>query len=1094
MKSSMNRKLSGHSWDVPSTLKKVLRSGVLDRIRGQNFSDFSDADLRDAFRDLALQEQLSSTAGSLPVVYGLLAEAIDRRLGAWRIFGAQLNESILAQCQAIASQILKSGALLTQTKQYTEDGFLESAEFADTVIASMAGMNLDGDGQTIIQTLIYVAENAVTRYPPEIMLPAEFYQALSRKDPDGVASFHVTDEQILAGIMLYQGNVVELNSGEGKTIAAAFPAALHAILGSSVHIITANDYLASRDCQLLQPVYQSLGLTVDVVLSYLSDEERRDAYSKQVVYGTLREFGFDFLRDNLKMSPDDLVQKELKVAIVDEIDNALIDEASTPMVIGGTPTGTGRTLARVRSSIRDLVARQKVVALGLAEQLDSVGCNASNHHILLAKLMLGQPDHPSLKQHLADNPVQYKRARRLAEQEQSDYPNSLLVTGLLYIIDQQDRFVTLTEAGQELLEARLGKFFDAGSLEQRISLVTKDPNLPLTERRQTQVKLTRQLLQRYSLGNQVYQMLRACLLLKKNADYLVTEDAVVLIDRCTGRPRPDSRYQLGLQAALEAKEGVTVHPDSEVLAQISVQGYMSQYWKVSGMTGTAVTSQDEFMEMYGLDVQVVPPTQPSMRADLGYRVYADRDDKLAAVVDEVEACQRVGRPVLVATVTVEQSEEVSHLLTGRGVPHNLLNAVSSHDEARIVKEAGSYGAVTVATNMAGRGTDIILERNLSGQVVSRYRDLVQRLLSEDSSSVTLNCYTKGEADILWDELSRDGTFSVTQDHQDNLERVRVTLSQLPKEDRNPIFLDFGLGLYVMSIELSQSARIDLQLKGRSGRQGEFGLTRFILSLEDQFFDHWAASVVCPPRDRKTDPVGRDFFEGKDVAHLLKEAQGIVEGENEALRRYMRDYGSVLDAHTLLYYRARREVMASQSFQDETLRMARDNARYIALHYFPEEIVAEYGLKFDQMTERLQEDYGVDSSGLRGSDRDSLIEHIGDLLVARLEEAESRFGEEGFWELGKHLFLRTSDEFWTDHFCYLQELMSSIQHGFLYHKAALSEYVLQTFKERRAFRQHLISSFLSKLVQFPTSGLPAQPTVKGHLLEADLAHDVAMVLV
>ena len=1067
---------------------------MLDRIRGQNFTAYSDADLRDAFRGLALQRQPPSTAEILPAVYGLLAEAIGRRLGAWRIFGARLNEATLERCQAIATQILNSGEYVTRVNMYIDDGFLESVEFADSLTDSMADMNLDSDEHTIIKTLIYVAEKAVTRHRAEILLPAEFYQALARKDPRGAASLHVTDEQILAGIMLYQGNVVELNSGEGKTIAAAFPAALHAILGRSVHIITANDYLAGRDCQLLEPVYQSLGLTVDVVLSYLSDEERRDAYTKQVVYGTLREFGFDFLRDNLKMSPEELVQEKLEVAIVDEVDHALIDEASTPLIIGGTPTGTGRTFARVRNSVRDLVARQNGVALGLAEQLDAVGRNSPDHHILLAKLMLCQPDHPSLKQHLAANPVQYKRARRLADLEQADYPNSTLAARLLHIIDPQNRFVSLTEAGQELLEARLGNFFDAGPLEQRIFSVTKDSNLPLAERRKARAKLTRQLLQRYSLGNQVYQMLKAYLLLKKDADYLVTEDAVVLIDRCTGRPRPDSRYQQGLQAALEAKEGVTVHPDSEVLAQISVQGYVSQYWKVSGMTGTALTSRDEFLEIYGLDVQVVPPTQPSMRVDSGYRVYAARDDKLAAVVDEVEACRRVGRPVLVATLTIEQSEEISHLLTERGVRHNLLNAVSCHDEARIVKEAGSFGAVTVATNMAGRGTDIVLEPNLSGLVTGRYRALVQQLLSEGSSSVTLNCYTKGEANILWDELSKDGTFSITREHADNLERIRATPDPAPQGDRNPISLDFGLGLYVMGIELSRSARIDLQLKGRSGRQGEFGFTRFFLSLEDQFFAHWAADVVYPSRGRKKDPAGRDFFEGGDVTRLLKDAQRIIEGEGEAVSQYIRDYGGVLDAHTLLYYRARRELMASPSFREEPLRMARHNARYVVYHYFPQEMVADYGLQFGQMAEALQEDYWIDCSGLRGCDRDSLIESIGDLLLARLEEVESRFGGEGFEELGKRLFLRTSDELWRDHFSHLQELMSSIQHGFFSHQAALSEYVIQAFNEQKAFQQHLISSFLSKLVRFPIDGVPAQPTVTGYLLEGELAHDVALVLI
>ena len=1087
-------KPSGHYWDKPSTLKKVLRSGVLDRIRGQSFLAYSDADLRDAFHGLALQGQLPVTAEILPAAYALLAEAIDRRLGAWRIFGARLNEPTLERCQAIATQILNSGEYASRINIYLDNEFLESAEFADSLKASMAGMNLDRDEQTIIKCLIYVAERVVTRRRPEILLPAEFYRALARKDPRGVASLHVTDEQILAGIILYQGSVVELNSGEGKTIAAAFPAALHAISGRSVHIITANDYLAARDCQLLEPVYQSLGLTVDMVLSYLSDEERRDAYTKQVVYGTLREFGFDFLRDNLKMAPGDLVQRKLEVSIVDEVDHALIDEASTPMIIGGTPTGTGRTLARVRNAVEDLVARQNVVVLGLAEQLEGVGLCSPDHDTFLAKLMLGQPDHPSLKLHLADNLVHYKRARRLADREQADYPNSVLATGLLCIIDPLNRFVTLTEAGQELLEARLGSFFDAGSLEKHISSVTEDSNLHLVQRRKARAKLTRQLLQRYCLGNQVYQMLRAYLLLKNDVDYLVTEDAVVLIDRCTGRPRPDSRYQQGLQAALEAKEGVTVHPDSEVLAQISVQGYMSQYWKVSGMTGTALTSRDEFLEMYGLDVQVVPPTQPSMRVDSGYRVYLTRDDKLAAVVDEVETCKRVGRPVLVATLTIEQSEEISHLLTGRGVPHNLLNAVSSHDEARIVKEAGNFGAVTVATNMAGRGTDIVLEPSLSDMVVGRYQSLVQQLLSEGSSSVTLHCYTKGEADILWDELSRGGTFSITREHKNNLERIRVTTNSAPQGDRNPISLDFGLGLYVMGIELSQSTRIDFQLKGRSGRQGEFGLARFFLSLQDQFFAHWAAGVVSPPRKRKKDPAGRNFFEGEDVGRLLKEAQGIIEGETEALRRYVRDYGGILDAHTLRYYRARREVMASPSFRDETMRMARHSAQYVVRSYFPEEIMADYGLKFDQMAEALREDYGIDCSGLRGCDLDSLIESIGDLLVARLEETESRFGGERFGELGKHLFLRTSDELWTDHFSYLQELMSSIQQGFHSHPAALSEYVLQAFKEQAAFRQHLISLFLSRLVRFPTAGVPAQPAVRGHMLEGALAHDAALVLI
>ena len=1067
---------------------------MLSRIRSKNCADYSDGDLRDTFQSLTRAGQRARPAEILPIVFALVAEAIDRRLGAWRIFGPQVSDATLAMCQTNAARIMSSGNYQTRIDYFIDDGFLESQGFDLSLTASMAGMDLDSDERTIIKTLIYVAEKIGTTRRSDILLPAQFYRALARKDPDRVTALRVTDEQLLAGIMLYQGTIVELNSGEGKTIAAAFPAALHALSGRSVHILTANDYLAARDCRLLEPVYESLGLTADFVPSYLSDEERKDAYSKQVVYGTLREFGFDYLRDNLKTSPEELVQRKLEVAIVDEVDHALIDEAITPMIIGGAPTGTGRALTRVRNAVRELVARQNEVAEGLAEELAGAGRDSPDLHVFLAKLLLAQPDHPTLRQRLAEHPKQHKRASRLIDRERADYPDSSLVTGLLYTIDPQSRYVTLTEPGQELLEGRLGHFFDAGSLEQQLSALTQDTILPLAERRKAQVTLARKLHRQYSLGNQVYQMLRGYVLLKRDVDYLVTEDSIVLIDRSTGRPRPDSRYQQGLQAALEAKEDVTVHPDSEVLAQISVQGFVSQYSNVSGMTGTALTSRDEFLQMYGLDVKVVPPSQPSKRVDSGYKVYTTRHDKHSAVVDEVEFCRRVGRPVLVATLTIEQSEEVGRLLTSRGVPHNLLNAVSSHDEARIVKEAGSVGAVTVATNMAGRGTDIVLEPDLPSLIAAGYRDLVRRLLSEGSRGVTLNCYTKEEANVLWSELSPCRTLSLTRERSDGMERIFVTSGSPQSGDGNTVSLDFGLGLYVIGIELNHSARVDLQLKGRSGRQGEFGLTRFFLSLEDQVFAHWSTGAARPFKGKRSDAAGRDYFEGKDVTRLLEGAQATIEGEAEALRGHLRDYGGVLDAHTQLYYRARRDAMSSPSFREYSWTLARRNAGYVVARYLPEEIVGDYALKFDQMAEELRVDYGIDCSELRDCERDQLIETIGGLLIARLLRAESRFGPDEFAQLAKLLFLRTGDELWTDHFSRLQELMSSIQHGLYSHHTALSEYVIQASKEQRAFQQRVFGSYLSRLVSFPTRGVPAQPAVKGHVLEADLAADVALVLV
>ena len=1063
----MRQKPMDAASDRSSNLRKV-QSEAVDQIRSHDFTLYSDRDLTHTLDTLKTQAGHDSSDEALPFVFAVVAESINRRLGAWQIFAPSVNEPRLKMYHDIAAHVLQSGIRETR--------------------------DLDDDEQTIVKTIVHVYEKSKTKYPSTILLPADFYQALARKDTGDVAAFRPTDEQLLAGILLYKGSVVELDSGEGKTIAAAFPAVLHAMSGNAVHIITANDYLAARDYQLLAPIYESLGLTADVVVSYLGDEERRDAYTKQIVYGTLREFGFDFLRDNLKRSPEEQVQRKREVAIVDEVDHALIDEAGIPMIIGGAPKGTKRSIARVRDTVRALITQQTKVVHSLEGQLVGADGKPAELNQLLAKLLLAQPESHILRRRFIDNPQSYKKALALIDQDESDYPDSVLTPGLFYSIDPQNRFVTLTEEGQDFLETHLGQFFDAETIEQAIASVAKSKHMSLAERRKATARLARQLCRQYNLGNQVYQMLRGRLLLKKDVDYLVTEDSIVLIDRFTGRPRPDSRYQQGLQAALEAKEDVTVHSEFEVRAQISVQGFISQYEKVSGMTGTALTSRDELHQMYRLDVQVIPPTQPSMRVDLGHRVYAARRDKLSAVADEVQFFRQVGRPVLVATLTIEQSEEVSRVLTERGVPHNVLNAVSCHDEARIVKEAGNFGAVTVATNMAGRGTDIILAPDLYALIADRYGDLVQQFLSRGFRSISINCHTKGEAEILRRELSGRGTFSVTQEKGNNLEKLLVTSSATGSRVDKSISLEFGMGLHVIGTELNQSARIDLQLIGRCGRQGEFGSSRFFLSLEDQLYVNLTAGSQFPPVTKKVDPAGRVYFEGKEVDQHLEQVQQTIEREAEAQRHVIQEHGGVLDSQTLFYYRARREVMECSSFRDYCVRFAREKARNVVAQYFPGDIIADYSLRFEGMVEELQEDYRIDCSNLRGCDLDQLIEGIGDLLVANLVQTEARFGPEAFTELAKLLFLRTSDELWREHRPELQELMFSILRGARGHNAALSEYVLQASKEQKSFRQRVIGLFLSRLVSFPIADIPARPMVDGLLLETDLAHDAALVLV
>jgi len=887
-----------------------------------------------------------------------------------------------------------------------------------------------------------------------------------------------------------------MNAGEGKTIAAAFPAVMHAVLGQSVHVITANDYLAFRDSSLLAPVYRSLGLSVDAVLSHMIDDERREAYAQHIVYGTMREFGFDFLRDNLKLSPTERVQGPLEEAIVDEADHALIDEARTPMIIAGDAVVTRRAYARVKNSVTKLIVLQDDLVQGLAIQLAQTDPASKDSLLLLAKLLLAQPDNELLRRRLAEHPKNYKRVQSLIYQDGAGYPGDALTSELFYMVDPEQRFVTLTERGQIFLERHLGAFFDAQDLEEELASVRSNSDLPLAERRKVTSRLTRQLSLRYNMGNQVYQMLRAYLLLKKDVDYLVTEDSIVLIDRYTGRPRPDSRYQEGLQQAIEAKEAVTVNHDGEVRAQISVQGFASQYRMIAGMTGTASSAVDEFHQRYSLDVTVIPTTRPFVRRDFGYRVYTTQREKLAAIAEEVAFFQRVGRPVLVGTLTIEQSAEMSRLLTEHGVVHRLLNAVNCQEEAQIVKEAGTFGAVTVATNMAGRGTDIILDPDLNYRITGKYLDLVRQLLAENVSQVALRCYTKEEADLLWAEISRSDVYCITRERRSGWEELVVT-SRVPSVESQQAAsrsccLDFGLGLYVIGTEFNESPRIDLQLKGRSGRQGEFGWSRQFLSLEDKLLVLRGDAIPDSTWFENRDSSGRVYFEGKEVDQRLERFQKNVDHEGEVQRSLVQDYAGVIDSLTHSYYRDRRQVMGSDDLFQRCVGFAGEKATGLAEQYFSGCSFDDYGLQFSRLAEELAEDFGIDCSDLWGLGLDQLPNELGRLLLAKLYLEASQLSGKGFTDLARLLLLQTGDELWKDHICELHELMLNTQlfnHG---HKPAVADYVIQSSRAWQAFQQRVIDLFLARLLTFPivdAAGSLPQPAAKVELVE-----DAALILV
>ena len=955
----------------------------------------------------------------------------------------------------------------------------------------LAEMGLDAADRTIVSTIVYVAERRVASYLSELLLPAEFYRALNAKDTENSLFFRPTDEQLLAGFLLYQGNIVEMNAGEGKTMAAAFPAVLHTVLGRNVHVITANDYLASRDAEWLSPVYESLGLDVRAVLSHMSDAERSEAYRGRIVYGTLREFGFDFLRDNLRNSADELVQGSLEVAIVDEADQALVDEARTPLIIAGGDAGHARSPHKIRDAVEGLVERQKEVVSGLEQKVRDEGLSTKDRVSILAGLLVADPDSAELVRHMATSSRLRRRVQAKADDILTEEPWRPLEGDLYYLVDARLEQVTLTDAGCEYLEGRLGSILETTDphvgpgFEER-----RESSLSLSERRRRQVLQNRQVSRRRNQLNLVHQMLRACILLRRDIDYIVSDGEVVLIDRVTGRRRPDSRYQHGLEVALESKERVTVHPELDVLAQISVQGFINQYSQLAGMTGTAVSARDEFRHIYGgKNVVAVPPTHPSRRQDLSARLYPTRTKKLTAVLEEIRQCQLVGRPVLVGAQTVDQSREISRLLDRHGVRHRLLNAINNADEADVVNAAGNLGAVTVATNMAGRGTDILLEPGLDRRITQRCVAVVCELLSQDATQVMLSCDSVEDADGLAAALSSAEGLSIETARLDGQIQVRVQSDRAADRGEKTVFMAFGLGLRVIGTEMSDSRRVDRQLIGRVGRRGEKGSSQFILSAEDQALVHGTGTVPAVSAERMQDVSGNDFRQGTRTERRLRAAQGLAEMEDEVGRAVTWDYSQVIERQTLAYYRARRDTLGAHSIHADCVTHMGERARALVDQYLPMALIGRYADQFERLAEELWLDFGVDCGPLFGLGVDALKKALAQLMIARLEETRSEWSEREFDRVEKLLYLQTCDELWVGHLSNLQDFMLSNQLCARAHRSAVAEFMVDSVDTGRRFWAEVADAFLPRLVAFE-----APPVAETHAQKEAVAEEFEHILV
>ena len=930
---------------------------AISRIRARPFAALSDVELAHA-----LAKARGRGGEDTPVTaFAIVDEAMRRRLGAWRLFDPQFEHEAVVPYRRIARQVAEAGSDLDD-------------------IALSNGHRL------IVGTLVSIMERLRDEDPGEIELPASFYEAVEESPMAAALTFAATDEQVLAGMHLWRGSVVEMSAGEGKTIAAVFPAVRHSVEGRRVHVVTANDYLALRDAERLASVYESLGLSVRAVLQHMNGDERRSAYGADIVYGTVRELGFDFLRDNMRQPDEEKVQRGLDVAIVDEADQVLIDESPTPLIISGGRSASRRSVHTANAAVREMAALQGRVVEGLARTAKELPAGDDQRRVLAA-LFLADPESQYIARLTAEDTGTARRIRSDAADAIEFEDGSAHVEELYYRFDPEKASVVQTERGHRFIEFRLGPTFDTSGLEAARERVRVDSDPDVAVRRRTEERLDRRIARRRALANQVQQAMRAHLLLGRGVDYVVAEGQVALVDHLTGRRRPDTTYRNGLNAALEAKEGLPVNPERQTTAQISIQGFLRQYLRLSGMTGTALSSRKEIRRLYGLDVGRIPTTLPSRRIDMQPLVYGTASEKLEAIVDEVESCALAGRPVLVGTLTVEQSEEVSGALRDRRIPHRTLNAVNSADEDAIVRAAGRPGAVTVATNMAGRGTDIVPEP--------------------------------------------------------------------------------GNGLHVIGTEINPSRRIDDQLRGRTGRQGLPGTTRFMVSLEDR-----------PLAGRPLDAVrGRARANGQhpDRGPLpvddrdLERIQDLATLDDEAQRTFLSDYYRVLDRQTLSYYSHRSSRLESGAMYEECALAARGLAGRAVERCFGTPPVTDYDLRFDELAVEMHFDFGLDCEDLWGLGLDALEQGLAELLVARLEEGRSALGAARFDEIARTVLVQTGDELWRGHLERLQEMMAIAPLAPADHRSAVAAFQRDCAAEYEGFLQDTLDSFIPRLLEATHAG-------------------------
>ena len=788
------------------------------------------------------------------------------------------------------------------------------------------------------------------------ILPEAF--AAVREAADRVLGLRPYRVQLIGGIVLHQGRIAEMKTGEGKTLVATLPAYLNALSGNGVHIVTVNDYLAKRDSEWMGKVHRFMGLTVGLIIHDLTKEERQAAYAADITYGTNNEMGFDYLRDNMAIYKNEQVQRGHSFAIVDEVDSILIDEARTPLIISG--------MGEKSTQLYDMA--------------EAFSCR-------LKKYVVAETDD------------------KAAEDESLDAD---------YIVDEKARTATLTARGI----AKAEEFFHLENLS--------DP-------------------ENSTIAHHINQAIKAHGTMKRDVDYVVKDGEIIIVDEFTGRLMFGRRYSEGLHQAIEAKEHVSVQRESKTLATITFQNYFRLYSKLSGMTGTAMTEEEEFATIYKLDIVEIPTNRPVVRIDNEDAVYKTEQGKYRAVIRQVKECHEKGQPVLVGTVSIEKNELLSRMLTKEGIRHNLLNAKNHEKEAEIVAQAGQFGAVTVATNMAGRGTDIMLGGNAEYMATNDLRKAG---------------YT--------DEVIADATGYAETDNSEILEARQMFADKL-RQHKEEISGEADRvrqagGLFIIGTERHDSRRIDNQLRGRAGRQGDPGETRFYISLEDDLMRLFGGERVQAAMERMK--IDEDMpIESKMLTRSIQQAQTTVESRNFQARKSVLEYDDVMNKQREIIYSQRRQVLEGMDVKDVIMNMMNTSITHLVQNAFSgvhhldmtscQELLRQVeGLYFPKYAVRFTQEQ------LDTMDAQAVIDAFTQAAAAYYQQKEDEFTPPVMREVERVVLLRVVDEYWMEHI----DAMSDLRQGIRLRAYAQTDPIIAYKKESLEMFEEMIAAIQDETVR------------------------------